>query len=256
MASSSSAPAGVKSALRTLDLIEYVVARSGGVAAQDISTALSIPMSSLSYLLATLVERDYLRRDGRRYFAGIGLDRLRRPPSDYSLADRARPLIKSLGNQLDETTSLFVPVGWEMEAILTETSSQTLRYAIEVGTRTPLHCVAAGKALLATLSDEDLDRFFDEVTLERYTPFTITDPSLLRKELAEVRKTGIGYTRDEYTVGMTGVGTAVHGPARAIAAIGVASPTPRYDPEMEKKIIEQLVGTARLLEQTAGGAAA
>lgn len=37
----------VKSALRTLDLIEYVVAHPAGVAAQRIADALGIPMSSL-----------------------------------------------------------------------------------------------------------------------------------------------------------------------------------------------------------------
>ena len=73
----------VKSAMRTLDIIEYVVAHRQGVVAQDIAGALAIPVSSLSYLLATLVERDYLRREGRRYFAGPGrawIDLARREP--------------------------------------------------------------------------------------------------------------------------------------------------------------------------------
>ena len=67
----------VKSAMRTLDIIELVVANPKGIVAQDIANALAIPVSSLSYLLATLVDRGYLARDGRRYFPGSGLDRLR-----------------------------------------------------------------------------------------------------------------------------------------------------------------------------------
>ena len=47
----------VKSATRTLDIIEYVVAHGRPLVAQEIATALGIPVSSLSYLLATLVER-------------------------------------------------------------------------------------------------------------------------------------------------------------------------------------------------------
>ena len=52
----------VKSAMRTLDIIEHVVGNPSGVAAQDIAAALQIPVSSLSYLLGTLCERTYLRR--------------------------------------------------------------------------------------------------------------------------------------------------------------------------------------------------
>ena len=46
--------ASVKSATRTLDIIEYVVSRSRPLIAQEIAAALAIPVSSLSYLLATL----------------------------------------------------------------------------------------------------------------------------------------------------------------------------------------------------------
>lgn len=233
-------PAGVKSAMRTLDVIEYVVARPPGVGAQEIALALGIPVSSLSYLLATLVERDYLRRDGRRYFAGKGLDRLGRPHAEYSLVDRARPLIKALRLQLNETSSLFVPVDWEMEAVLTETSGQTLRYAIEVGTRTPLHCVAAGKAVLASLTEDELDRYFAEATLDRFTEFTKCDRASLAKDLRQIRETGVGFTRDEYTLGMTGVGAAVVSGGKAIAAIGVAIPTSRSSGEMQKRMVEHV----------------
>jgi len=60
----------VKSAMRTLDVIEFVVAHRQGVVAREIAGALAIPVSSLSYLLATLTERGYLTRSGRRYLPG------------------------------------------------------------------------------------------------------------------------------------------------------------------------------------------
>ena len=50
-------PAHVKSALRRLDIIEYVVSRDRLVIAQEIASALLIPVGTLSYLLGTLVER-------------------------------------------------------------------------------------------------------------------------------------------------------------------------------------------------------
>src|SRR3990172_2568570 len=121
------ASSNVKSATRTLDIIEYVVAAGRPLVAQEISTALGIPVSSLSYLLATLAERRYLDREGRRYTPGPGLERLRVRESGFSLADRVAPLVRMLRVQLDETTSFFVRSGWEVETIVTETSEQALR---------------------------------------------------------------------------------------------------------------------------------
>src|SRR5690606_41703983 len=54
-ASDPASPSQVKSATRTLDIIEYVVAHDRPLVAQEIAVALGIPVSSLSYLLGTLV---------------------------------------------------------------------------------------------------------------------------------------------------------------------------------------------------------
>ena len=50
------ASAPVKSAMRTLDILELAAGRSGPVTAHEIAITLGIPVSSLSYLLSTLVE--------------------------------------------------------------------------------------------------------------------------------------------------------------------------------------------------------
>lgn len=238
---------GVKSAMRTLDLIEYVVAHPDGVAAQQISDALAIPMSSLSYLLATVVERSYLRRDGRRYLAGDGLDRLRRPRATYSLEEEAAPLLRGLKQQFNETSSLFLPVDHAMQVAITETSSQSLRYSMQVGALTPLHCVAAGKALLATYSPGQIDEYFQHASFERFTPQTICDRSELIEGLREIAKTGIGRTREELTVGISGLGVAVLRGGQAVGAIGVALPSIRLTPLLDQQIADALRGAADTL---------
>jgi IclR family acetate operon transcriptional repressor len=237
--------------MRTLDIIEYVVARRGGAIAQEIAGALAIPVSSLSYLLATLVERNYLRRDGRLYFAGTGLDRLRQPQEEVSFADRSRPLIKALRARLDETASLFLRDGWELVASVTETSAQALRYALEVGTRTPLHCVAAGKALLAELPPEDLDRYFAEARLERFTAHTICDREALIAELESARRAGFARACEEYSPGICAIGKAVRVKGLPIAAVSVAVPSARFDRPLEEAVIAEVLRTARELEDLA-----
>lgn len=238
----------VKSATRTLDIIEYVVATDRALVAQEIATALAIPVSSLSYLLATLVERGYLQRQGRRYTTGPGLARLQARGHGFTIAERVQPLVRTLRVQLNETASFFVRSEWDMEAIATETSDQALRYAVPTGTRLPMHALASGKALLAALPDDELDRYFIESKREKFTPLTVTSEAALRKQIALIRKIGFATTADEFSLGIRGVGRAVRLDGEVVGAISVAIPQPRYSEDVERKVMDLLARTADLIE--------
>lgn len=238
----------VKSATRTLDIIEYIVAHDRPLVAQEIATALGIPVSSLSYLLATLVDRRYLQRDGRRYSPGPGLERLQARKGGFTLAERAAPLVRTLRVQLDETTSFFVRTGWDVEALVTESSEQALRYAVPTGNRLPLHALASGKALLAALSDADIDRYFAEAERKRFTPATVTGEKALREQIVQFRKDGFATTDEEFTLGIIGIGRAVTVGGEAVGALSVAIPKVRCDDALMARAKKLLRQTASLLD--------
>ena len=244
--SSPSQASQVKSATRTLDIIEYVVAQGRPLVAQEIAVALGIPVSSLSYLLATLVERAYLVRDGRRYSAGPGLARLQAKSGGLGLKERAAPLVRSLRVALNETTSFFVRVGWEVEAIVTETSEQALRYSLETGRRLPMHALAAGKALLAALPDQELDGYFADYERGRFTPSTVTSEKALRREIAEIRRTGFALTDEEYSLGIRGIGRTVTAGGEVVGSLSVAIPTARFDAAIQHRAMELLERSSKL----------
>src|SRR5262247_1057439 len=98
----------VKSATRTLDILEFVVGCGRPVSAAEIAASLAIPVSSLSYLLGTLVERGYLVRSGRLHSPGPALSRLNPNEAGARLADRVYPVVRSVSLQLNETVSFFV----------------------------------------------------------------------------------------------------------------------------------------------------
>ncbi len=237
----------VKSALRTLDVIEFVVAHRQGVVAQEIAGALGIPVSSLSYLLTTLADRGYLVREGRRYLPGPGLERLRAGPGALPLADRVAPLVRALKGELNETASFMVQRGWEVEALVTEASDQALRYAVDPGTRRPLHALAAGKVILAALPVAERARYFAETTRAVFTPATHTSEADLTADIARIAVDGMAVAREEATVGI--VGTAV--PARIegafVGAFSVAIPAVRCDPALEMRAKQALLRAAAAL---------
>jgi IclR family acetate operon transcriptional repressor len=248
MATNPAQSSQVKSAIRTLDIIEYVVAHPRPLVAQEIATALGIPVSSLSYLLATLVDRNYLLREGRRYSPGPGLEKLQLHAESYSLADRAAPLVRTLRVQLNETASFWVREGWDVEALVTESSELALRYAVPIGNRMPLHPLASGKALLAALGEAELDRYFAETERKRYTDSTITAEKALRKDLAAVRKSGFSWADEEFSLGIIGIGRVVTSGGEPIGALSVAIPKVRCDEPTRHRIEDLLERTAGLLE--------
>lgn len=234
----------VKSAMRTLDVIEYVVAHRQGAVAQEIAAGLGIPVSSLSYLLATLVEREYLARTGRRYLPGPGLDRLRAPAAAMSLADRMAPLVRALKGELNETASFMVRQGWDVEALVTEASDQALRYAVDPGTRRPLHALAAGKVLLAWMADDELAVYFAQSQREQLTPHTRTDEADLRADIALIRAEGVGVASEEATLGICGTAVPVWIDGELAGAFSIAVPAVRFDAALQDRIRALLLRSA------------
>ncbi len=239
----------VKSATRTLDILEFVVGCGRPVSAAEIASALAIPVSSLSYLLGTLVERGYLLRNGRLHEPGPALARLHPGQSGADLADRVYPTVRSVSLQLNETTSFFVRHGFEMEAIAGEVAAQALRYTIEVGRLVPLHAFAAGKAILATFDEPELAAYFAATPLTAFTPQTVTDEAVLRAQLREIATTGFARTGEEFTPGIIGIGRAVRSGGALLGAISVAIPVARTSPALEARAATLLGQAVEALDQ-------
>ncbi|KUR70425.1 IclR family transcriptional regulator [Novosphingobium fuchskuhlense] len=246
MNASAAAPP-VKSALRTLDVIEFVVAHRQGVVAQEIAGALGIPVSSLSYLLTTLADRGYLVREGRRYLPGPGLNRLRASANALPLADRVGPLVRALKGELNETASFMVQRGWDVEALVTEASDQALRYAVDPGTRRPLHALAAGKVILSALPEAERARYFAETTRVAFTPATRTSEADLTADMARIAVDGVAVVREEATVGIIGTAAPARLDGAFVGAFSVAIPAVRFDTALEARVRQALLRAAAAL---------
>lgn len=242
--------------MRTLDILELLVAQGRPLAAHEISTALAIPVSSLSYLLNTLADRGYVERTGRRYGPGEGLGRLQPRQTADTVVQLAGPVVRSLTVRLNETAGFFIPKGDEVAAAVSEIGNHALKYTLNVGQHAPMHAFAAGKAILATYDEAELSEYFARSEREAFTPRTLTTEEQLRAEIAEIRRTGIGRTREEHTPGIHGIAKVVMAGGRAVGAISVAIPLARFSAEIETTTIALLERAVDLLEHPEMDAAA
>jgi len=98
-----------------------------------------------------------------------------------------------------------------------------------IGSMFPAHCTAAGKAILAYLTNDEIQEVVRRNGLRQYTPFTITRIANLRENLRLIRLRGYAVDHQELERGLSGVAApvlSVH--KRVIGAVGIAGPTLRF----------------------------
>ncbi|HWW66046.1 MAG TPA: IclR family transcriptional regulator [Sphingomonadaceae bacterium] len=237
----------VKSAARALDVLEYVARMETPPTFAGLASSLRIPKSSLSNLLATLVDRHYLIHEGARggYRAGPGIERLTHAFwRSTTLVDRIETVLADLRDELGETAGYSERRGDEVEVIATQPGKRPLVYMLRVGARTPMHRVSTGKILLATLEDSEIDAYADRTDFSVRTRFGISTREELHRDIAEIRATGIARSRGEVIEDVVGMATALRLNGEVMGAICVALPASRYDERLDADIATALRAAA------------
>jgi IclR family transcriptional regulator, acetate operon repressor len=241
--------AAVKSADRAIDILEYVADAPEPPSFSGMLTQLGIPRSSLFHLLNNLLARGYLAQDAvtERYRLGDHVRQLAKKTAGPSLASVAAPFLRQLTGELNETSGFYVRSGQMIEALASSTSGQALTYIMKVGERAPLYAVSCGKLALTRLPQAELDDYLREVVFEPITPHTITSKRQLKDDLVEVRQSGFAYSREEFTPGITAIGTAVEHGDHFFGAVNLAVPTARFTREREMMFRRELHAVAASL---------
>ncbi len=241
--------AAVKSLDRGLDILEYVAGCPEPPSFSQLLTSLRIPRSSLFHLLTNLLSRNFLERDpqSERYRLGGEVVEIARKVKRPSLRDRVTPLLNHLSQEVSETCGFYVRVEDSVEVVASAISTQALSYTMKVGMDAPLYAVSAGKIVLSELSSENLSQYLARATFVPVTPHSVRSKSRLKKEIAQVKATGFAYSREEFTLGITAIATAVRTETKFCGAINLAVPTARFTPDRDSKFREALRRAAQLI---------
>jgi DNA-binding IclR family transcriptional regulator len=125
-------------------------------------------------------------------------------------------------------------------------SEETLRFHTQEGSRLPATCTALGKVLLSGLPPEVLRRMYSrETQFKVLTKNSVRSWPRLEKDLAEIRKRGIAYDREEAFLGVCCMAAPIRDFRKEIiAAISVTVPTIRMTKEKRKAYSKVLKETA------------
>jgi DNA-binding IclR family transcriptional regulator len=248
--------AGVPAVARALDVIEFLADHARPFGMNELARELGIPVNSVFRILKCLEARGYVETESpaggyqlsTRFFS-LGM----RLYTRFDLRRRARPHLETLCRQTGETTQIYLLEGESAMVLDCVTPEAPWFLQFVPGTRMELlHAAANSKAILAFLADDAVRRLLPD-PLPGSTPNTITDRERFMAELAEIRRTGLAYDREEYVVGVYCVGAAVfdvHG--QVVAGAGVTGLVSRFRPDDLPRIEQQVLDCARMISLAIG----
>lgn len=250
------APAAVQVLDRALDMLE-LLAGANGLTLSEIAEQTGQPPSTVHRILGTLERRGMAESDratqawhvGPACF-GLGAAFTRRA----DIVDRARPILHKLMEDTGETANLGVLYGDTVLFVSQVETREPVRACLAPGTRVPLHASGIGKALLAQMDAERLDRLLAAAALEAFTGQTITDPGQLKADLAQIRARGFAIDNEEKNAGMRCIAAPVFDMnGEAVAGISVSGPTSRVDMGGIAALSRAVMEAAEALTRAIGG---
>jgi DNA-binding IclR family transcriptional regulator len=245
---------GVRSVERAITILD-LLAQGGWRSGAEIARELQVHRSTALRLLGTLERHALVERDPKsaKYRLGRRLPQLASVVTGESdLRSVARPVCESLAAVLGETVTLDVLAGDEIVPIEQATASTSMVSVNWLGRRTPVHCTASGKVILAFAPAAVRERLLSR-PLERSTPHTLISRSELEAQLDGARKDGFARTYEELEVGLDAIAAPVYSAnGEIVAAIDVSGPSHRLRARSGPELIQATVDAAADLSRRLG----
>ncbi len=224
----------VRSVARAIRLIEIVAnGPAQGRSLSDLARELGASKSTTLALARTLTSHRMLRdvRPGPRYSLGTALIRLGDiTRSQLPLGEICLPVLIDLADLTKMTTRVAINDEGYPVFIERVDGPGSVRFHTPLGQREEPHASAAGKAILATMTDSEVRAICADNGLTARTPNTITDIDSLLASLVSVRANGFAVDDEEDAEGIFCVGAAFFGHGRvcqgAVSVTGIKSDLP------------------------------
>jgi DNA-binding IclR family transcriptional regulator len=240
---------------RVARVIEVLASSPEGAGVSEVARALRIHKATASRLLGTLAIHGLVDRDPltRRYGVGARLVGLAGSAIRHlSIVTHAHPELERLTARTSETTNLAVLDGFDVVYIDQVTPTTSVVMASWVGRRTPAHASSSGKVLLAFGDPAAVERLLSR-RLVPLTSRTITDPTRLRRVLAEVRKAGWARSIGELEDGLVTMAAPILADGRPVAAVSLSGPTSRIPPRDHAFLAQMVVDAAKRIGHRVAG---
>lgn len=239
-----------------LAVMEWMARQARACRVTDVALAFGMARSNAHRTLQTLVECGWAVQDAdtSAYRPSLRLFELGAMVSEAAdIGALLRPHLAALAQASGETIHLAVLDGAEIVYLDKFDSPLPVAAYSRIGGRAPACCVASGKAMLAAarLDAATLRALFG--TLQPHTPHSIVDFDALQAELERSRARGYAENREEWRLGVCGLGVPVFDArGTAVAAVGMSVPSIRFARTQARELSDRIMACARDASATLG----
>lgn len=167
-------------------------------------------------------------RDGGFQLSAKIVELARVAKSTSTVMRIARPYLERLSETFGEFTSLRELIGPELVPVDRIDCRHHVRIPYLRNTTLPWPATAGAKVMLAFATPKDTEDMFRLFTPVAYTSKTITERSLLDRELERVRRQGYAVSNEERDEGVSGVAAPIFSGGRLAYCIALGGPSFRF----------------------------
>ena len=251
---------GVQSLGRAFAILEEVARHREGIGLAELSKLVGLHNSTTFHLAKTMVSLGYMRqeRDSKRYRVGRPLFALAASALDeIEMVNLATPVLEDLSRETGESGHFAVRMGDSVVVIARTSGPGAFQLTDRVGVVRPAHCTALGKIILASLRPDQLKRFLERVELKPSTAKSITEASVLLREIAEVRRSAIAIDDGEFNAEVRCIAVPVYNfTGDVIGALGISGPIWRMSDQVLKSRAKLVQAAAQRLSTEFGASGA
>lgn len=222
-----------ETSIRILDLLK----EHRGLTLAEVTNKLDVARSTIHRHLLTLEDNDLVVRDDGTFHLGLRF-------LDFGICSRdridffdvARGPVDRLAEDTGEKIWLVAKDGDFSVHLYKAYGDNPLETSARIGQRRHLHQLAAGKAILASLPDDERESILERRGLPEKTENTVTDQEELIDELATVEERGYAFNIGESITGLNAVGASIcDTDGYPIGSISISGPANRVKGDLLRK---------------------
>jgi IclR family transcriptional regulator, pca regulon regulatory protein len=237
---------------RGLRVIRAFGAQHAELTLSEVARAAELNRATARRLLLTLEELGYARRDHDRFsltprVLELGYAYL----STLGVPEIALPYLEQLSAEVRESSSIGVLDDTEVTYVGRVPARRIMTVSIGLGTRFPAYRTSLGRALLASLPDEQVADIWERSDRSDPTPTTVATLEDLLAELAQVRRAGFALVDQELELGVRSIAAPLHDAhGQTVAAVNIGTHTSRTGmKELRGTFVPALLRTAGEIER-------
>lgn len=171
--------------------------------------------------------------------------------ANESLKAPRRMLLERLAKEVGETCNLTLLDGHEVLYYDRVETNWPVRIQLAPGSRLPLHCTASGKLLLALTPPPRRRGLLSSLSLEAYTPYTLTSRAALEEQLSQIARDQLSTDNEEFIEGMVAIAVPIYDRLGHVqATLAIHAPRLRHSIESLKEWIPLMRQIAAEMEET------